>query len=173
MLHPCCEDHWEQMTEIFVIFALQILYCHTWCLPVLCLECGNRCTQVYATDFWLTRSFPKASRSKVDEMSLLLFALDGSPSTCICNNAKDMVQRKFYESTKMLHVTWKSWSHILSGHMLKKDSEKLKKGFGHKLMWFRAPKCLWDNCLHLETYLRSNTTNDIYKLDREVPKTVM
>ena len=37
----------------------------------------------------------------------------------------------------------------------------------------RSPKHLWDACLELEAYIRSNTAHDIYKLDGEVPKTVM
>ena len=37
----------------------------------------------------------------------------------------------------------------------------------------RAPKCLWDNCLELEVYISSDTAHDLYKLDEEVPKTVM
>ena len=33
-----CQDDSEQMTEIFVIVALHILYSQTWCLPVQCPE---------------------------------------------------------------------------------------------------------------------------------------
>ena len=54
-----------------------------------------------------------------------------------------------------------------------KEIEELKKGAGHKLLQFRAPKCLWDNCLELEAYMRSNTAHERYKLDGEVPETVM
>ena len=55
----------------------------------------------------------------------------------------------------------------------KKEIKELKKGVGHKLLWFRVPKHLWDNCLELEAYTPSNTTLDIYKLDVKVHKTVM
>ena len=34
-------------------------------------------------------------------------------------------------------------------------------------------KVLCDDCLELEAYIRSNTANNIYKLDRDVPKMVM
>ena len=37
----------------------------------------------------------------------------------------------------------------------------------------RAPKHFWDNVLESEAYIRCNTAHDIYKLEREVPKTVM
>ena len=32
---------------------------------------------------------------------------------------------------------------------------------------------MWDNCLELEAYIKSNTAHEIYKLDAEVPETVM
>ena len=32
---------------------------------------------------------------------------------------------------------------------------------------------MWDDCLELEAYIRFYTAHEIYKLDREKPKTVM
>ena len=32
---------------------------------------------------------------------------------------------------------------------------------------------MWDDCLELEAYVRSNTAHEIYKFYREVPETVM
>ena len=52
---------------------------------------GNRCTQVYATDFGWAKTFPMASRSEAHETFPLLFVKDGVPSTCICNNARELV----------------------------------------------------------------------------------
>ena len=37
----------------------------------------------------------------------------------------------------------------------------------------QSTKCLWNNCLELEAFIRSNTDHDIYKLDNKVPETVM
>ena len=36
-----------------------------------------------------------------------------------------------------------------------------------------APKRLWDDCLKLESYLRSNTAHSIYKLDGEVSEMII
>ena len=52
----------------------------------------------------------------------------------------------------------------------RRNDKELKKGAGHKLLRTRH---LWDNYLELEAYIRSTTANEIYKLDRKVPKTVM
>ncbi len=36
-----------------------------------------------------------------------------------------------------------------------------------------APRCLWDDCLELEACIQSHSTNSVYCLDGEVPKTYM
>ena len=56
---------------------------------------------------------------------------------------------------------------------MEREIKELKKGAGHKLLWSRAPKHLWDDCIELEAYIRSNTAHEIYKLDGEVVETVM
>ena len=42
------------------------------------------------------KAFPMASRSEAHETLSLLVARDDVPSACICDNAKEMIQRKFY-----------------------------------------------------------------------------
>ena len=61
---------------------------------------GNRCAQVYATDFGWARAFPMASRSEAHETLFLLFARDEVLSVFICNNAKELVQGKFNQKLK-------------------------------------------------------------------------
>ena len=41
------------------------------------------------------------------------------------------------------------------------------------MLWSRAPKHLWDDCLELEAYIRPNSAQIINMLDGEVSKTVM
>ena len=66
---------------------------------------GNKCAQVYATDFGLARAFPIASRSEAHETLLLLFAWDGILLACSCNNARELLQGKFHQKLqKMLNV---------------------------------------------------------------------
>ena len=55
-----------------------------------------RCAQVYATDFGWARAFSMKSSSDAHETLLLLFARDGVFPAYICDNAKEMVQGKFY-----------------------------------------------------------------------------
>ncbi len=35
------------------------------------------------------------------------------------------------------------------------------------------PSRLWDNCLEYDAYVQSHTAHDIFKLDGEVPETIM
>ena len=50
---------------------------------------------------------------------------------------------------------------------------ELKEGFGRNLTKSGTPKRLWDDFLELESYIRSNTAHNIYKLDGEVLKTII
>ena len=98
----------------------------------------------------------------------------GCPTACICDNAKEMIQGKFYQMLKdaachLKHLEpYTPWSNAAE-----REIEELKKGGSHKLLQSRAQKHLWDDCLELEVYIRSNTAHDIYKVDGEVPKTLV
>ena len=50
---------------------------------------------------------------------------------------------------------------------------ELKRGSGRKTTKTKSPKMLWDDCLELEAYIRSNTALDIFELDGMTPKTKM
>ena len=102
----------------------------------------NRCAQVYDTDFGWTRAFPMASTSEAHETLLLLFIWDGVPPACICNNAKKMIQNKFYQKLKdgALYLKqlepYTPWSNDE-----KRKIKEFKKRAGHKLLWSSTPKC--------------------------------
>ena len=55
----------------------------------------------------------------------------------------------------------------------RREIKELEKEVGHNLLPLRAPENLWDNCLELEVYIRSNTAHDIYKFNGEVPEIVI
>ena len=135
---------------------------------------GNKCALVYNTDFGWARAFPIASRSEAHEMLSLLFVRDGVPPTCIRDIARELVQGKFHQKLKevacyLKQLEWCTpWSNAAE-----REIKELKKGAGHKMLGSREPKHLWDDCLELEAYIRSNTAHDTYNLEGEVPKTVI
>ncbi len=54
-----------------------------------------------------------------------------------------------------------------------REIKELKKKLGSKMLTSGAPWRLWDNCLELEAYTCSHSTNNAYHLDGKVPKTDM
>ncbi len=50
---------------------------------------------------------------------------------------------------------------------------ELKRGVSRKMMKTGSPKVLWDHCIELEALIRSNTSNDTYLTNGEVPETIM
>ena len=88
---------------------------------------GNKCAQVYATDFGWARTqwHPEVKHETLS----LLFTWDIVPPACIWDNAKEIIQGKFHGSSKMLQLSWNNWSQILSGQILqKKRLKSLRKG---------------------------------------------
>ena len=54
-----------------------------------------------------------------------------------------------------------------------REIKELKKGVGNTPLQSGAPKHLWDYCLELEAYIRSNTAHEIYNIYAKVMKTEM
>ena len=108
---------------------------------------GNRYTQVFATDFGWAKAFPMASRSKAHETSSLLFLRDGVPPTCICYNARELVQGEFHQKLKETVCHLKQLEpYTLWSNAAEREIQELKKGAVCKLLTSRAPKHLWDDC---------------------------
>ena len=102
---------------------------------------SNRCAQVNVTDFGWVRAFPMASISEAHKTCSLLFVSNGVSPACTCDNAKEMVQGKFYQKLKdtAYHLNqlkpYTPWSNAAE-----RETKELKKGVHHKLLKSRAPK---------------------------------
>ena len=95
-----------------------------------------------------------ASRSDAHETSLLLFVRDGVPPTCICDNARELVQEKFHQKCKETVCHLKQLEpYTPQPNDAEREIKEHKKGAGHKLLQSRAPKHLWDDCLEVEAYI--------------------
>ena len=92
-----------------------------------------------------------------------MFMIDGVPPTFIYDNAKKMVKGKFHQKFKEGECHFKQLElYTPPSSTTEREIEELKKMAGHKLLWSRAQKHLWDDCLELEAYVRSNTAHEIY-----------
>ena len=135
---------------------------------------GKSYAEVFTTSFGWMRAFPMQKKSKVHEALSLLFQRDGVPPTCIVDGSKEQVQGDFLRKLKEASCQFKQtepyspWQNAAEGAI-----RELKKGAGRKMIKARSPKRLWDDCLELEAYIRSNTVHDIFILNWEVPETIM
>ena len=130
---------------------------------------GNRYTQIFATDYNWSCSFLIKLKSKAHKASSLLFHWGGVLPDIVYDNAKETIHVKFNRKIKEASChSWEmepftSWSNAATREM-----KEQKKGSGKKLIKSSTPKKLWDGCLELESYIRSNTAHGISKLDGDM-----
>ena len=112
-------------------------------------------------------------KGKAHEALGLLFAREGVPPKIIVDDAKEMKLGKFAWKCKEAHCYLRStepyspWS-----NSAKREIRELKKGTARKLTRSGAPRRLWCFALEYESYVRSHTAHDIYRLDGRVPETI-
>ena len=117
-----------------------------------------------------------ARKSDCHEALSLLFQRDGVPPRMICDGASEMTGRKsrFYQKLKDAHChlretePYSPWQ-----NSAEREIRELKKGSGRKSVASDSPIRLWDHCLELESFIRSHTAHDIFKLDGRVPETIV
>ena len=111
-------------------------------------------------------------KSEAHEALSFLFQQGEVLPALLCDNDKVMIQgdfnRKLKEVSCHLRQTesFTQWSNAAEGE---REIKKLKKGSSRKMIKSRSPKRLWDDCLKLESYFKSNTacgTNWMGKFSR-------
>jgi transposase len=129
---------------------------------------GNKYAQVFCARNGWARVFPMGKKSDAHEALSLLFARDGVPSKLIIDGSKEQIagnfKRKCREAGCHVRTTepYSPWSNAAEGTI-----RELKRGAGRKMVKSKAPKCLWDHCLELEAYIRSNTAMRFFSLEEK------
>ena len=135
---------------------------------------GNKFAQVFATNFGWTRVHPMAKKSNAHDGLSLLFARDGVPNCLIMDNSKEQTMGDFRKKARQadcwikqteVYTPWSNYAELAI--------RELKKGCARKMIRARAPKRLWDECLEMEAYIRSNTVSGHPLLNGETPETVV
>ena len=135
---------------------------------------GNKCAQLFATDFGWTRAYPMTSKGLAHEALSVFFKTEGVPPVMMMDNSKEQTlgdfRRKCREAdchikTTEPHSPWMNTAET--------QIRETKRGMSRKMLRTQSPKKLWDHCLELETRIRSCTAHDLYKLQGEVPETLM
>ena len=135
---------------------------------------GNKCAQIFATDFGWGRAYPMTSKGLAHESLSVLFAREGVPPVMMMDNAKEQTQGDFRRKCREADCHIKATEpHSPWMNAAETQIRELKRGVTRKKLRTQSPKKLWDHCLELEAYIRSCTAHDLYKLQDEVPETLM
>jgi hypothetical protein len=135
---------------------------------------GNKCAQAYTTSFGWSRAHPLTTKGDAHESLSLLFHRDGVSPTMILDGSKEQTlsnfKRKLREADCHARQTkpYSPWQQAAEGCI-----HELKRGVSRKMMKTGSPKVLWDYCIELKALVHSNTSNDIYMTNGEVPETIM
>ncbi len=120
------------------------------------------------------RTYPIKTKGEGHKTLSLMFQGQGVPLLLIMDGSKEHTLGKFCQKPqdagceKKTTESFSPWQN--AGEWEIKD---IKKGASRKLLLTNMPRRLWDNGLQYEAYVRSHTAHDIFKLDGEVPETVM
>ena len=134
----------------------------------------NRYAQVFATRFGWVRVFPMKAKSDAHEGLSLLAQRDGVPRVMVMDGSKEQTLGTFRKKAREMGMQIKQtepyspWQNAAEGAI-----KETKRGAGRKMMKAACPAKLWDRCLELEGYIRSNTALDINELEGQVPETIL
>jgi hypothetical protein len=107
-----------------------------------------------------------AKEKDAQEALSLLFHWDGVPNVMVMDGAKAQIQggsrRRLREAG--CHIKQKE-PHTPKSNAAEGSIRELKRGVGREMVRSGAPKCLWDDCLVREAYVRSSTALEIFSLE--------
>ena len=135
---------------------------------------GNKMAQVYATSFGWARAYPMKRKGEAHETLSLVFHRDGVPPTMVTDDSKEQTKGEFRRKLKEADChprvlePYSPWQQAAEGCI-----RELKRGTSRKMIKTGSPKTLWDHCLELEALVRSNSSNDIYMTNGQVPETII
>ncbi|KAI2489517.1 hypothetical protein MHU86_25076 [Fragilaria crotonensis] len=113
-------------------------------------------------------------KSEAHEGLSLLFQWEGVPNTLIMDGAKEQLLGQFRKKCREAGARVKQTEpHTPWSNAAESAIRELKRGVGRQMVRSKAPKRLWDHCLEREAYVRSLTAHDQYRLEGQVPETIV
>lgn len=134
----------------------------------------SKYAQVFASSFGWVRIYPLKKKSEAHEALSLLAQRDGIPPTLIMDGSKEQTLGLFRKKAREMGCCIKQtepyspWQNAAESAI-----QETKRGAGRKASKAKSPAKLWDYCLELEAYIRSNTALDIFGLEGQVPETII
>ena len=135
---------------------------------------GNKYCQVFGCSNGWKRCFPMKAKSEAHHALSLLFQRDGVPPKMIMDGAKEEIEGEFKRKCREAQVHCKQ----IEPHSPWSDAaetivKETKNGTARQMFRSKAPKRLWDDCVEFVAYQQSNTWNNRYINQDEVPETVI
>jgi hypothetical protein len=135
---------------------------------------NNKCAHIFATPDGWCRAFPMAKKSQAHEGLSLLLQREGAPNTMIMDGAKEQVMGMFRRKCREAGIRVKQNQTLHPMVQCRRGgNSRAERGVGRQMVRSRAPKRLWDDRLEREAYVRSLTAHEIYRLDGQVPETLV
>ena len=126
---------------------------------------GNLYSQVYATDYQYSRTYPIKARSDVHETLEDFFRDVGVPSLLVSYGATELTDGKFKKKCRkaqcMQHHVEKDTQNTSSEGTIR----ELKRHFRRAMAAQNIPEVLWDYCLDWCSATRRHTAYNIHQLD--------
>ncbi len=118
------------------------------------------------------------TKGKAHEALSLMFQHEGVPPLMVLDGLKEQTLGKFRQKLQDAGCEMENtepYSPYSLQNAAKREIKELEKGAGkrRKLLLTNTPQQLWGKYLEYEAYVRSHVACDIFKLDREIPKTIM
>jgi hypothetical protein len=171
MIHPSLNKGYNTNERQLIYRRLPVtLFTDTMYSTILSRQ-GNKAAQVFCDGTGWGRAFPMKKEKEAHEALSLLFHIDGVPNVMVMDGAKAQVQGKFRRklSDDGCHIR-QTEPHTQSSNMGEGGVRELNRGVGRQTMRSSFPKRLWDDCLVIEAYVRSNTALYIFGLEGQFPE---
>ena len=114
------------------------------------------------------------NKSDAHEGLSLLAQRDGVPPAIIMDGSKEQTMGEFRRKAREMGCRIKQtepyspWQNAAEGSI-----REVKRGAGRKMAQKNSPKKLWDHCMELESYIRSNTASNSFEVQGQVPETIV
>ena len=134
----------------------------------------NQYAQMYSTDFGYCRAYPIKKEAEAHHTLSKFFKDIGVPDTMVMDGAKAQIHGNFRRKcTEADCRTKQTEPYTPFSNSAEGAIREVKKSSGRKMMESQCPKRLWDDCIELESFIKSHTAIDIWQLEGQVPQTRM
>ena len=135
---------------------------------------GSKYGQVYATDFGWVGFYPMKLKSEAPDTLVQLAHEKGVPTHFAMDNSLEQTKGEFRRIARSFGCGMEQFDHYQPWQNISESGvRELKKGSGRKMVVSHAPRSLWDHCYELEAKIISHTARGHYKLQNEVPETML